>query len=78
MLKQVLKMKSAHNLDLCSFLVNIALSLTLHTSPSDYVTFNQINLFLLFNIGLLLEREKHQKVFTGVDFDNWKMLLKTF
>ena len=43
---------------------NIARPLTLRTSPSDYATFNQIKSFLLFNFGLLLEREKQQKVFT--------------
>ena len=37
---------------------NIARPLTLHTSPSDYATFNQIRSFLIFNIMLLLEREK--------------------
>ena len=39
----------------------IARPLTLRTSPSDYATFNQIKSFLLFNIGLLLEREKSKK-----------------
>ena len=66
--------------------LNIARPLTLHTSPSDYATFNQIKSFLLFNVGLLMEREKQQKVFTlgfhcwtGVDFGkNWKRLLKNF
>ena len=37
--------------------------LTLCTSPSDYATFNQITYFLIFNIRLLLEREKQQKVY---------------
>ena len=41
---------------------NIARPLTLRTSPSDYATFNKIKTFLLFNIGLPLEREKQQKV----------------
>ena len=64
---------------------NIARPLTLRTSPSDYATFNQIRSILFFNIGLLLEREKQQNVFTlcahcwaGVDLGKkWKMLLKT-
>ena len=43
---------------------NIARHLTLRTSPSDYATFNQIKSFLIFNIRLLWEREKQQKVFT--------------
>ena len=43
---------------------NIALPLSLRTSPSDYATFNQIKSVLFFNIGLLFEREKQQKVFT--------------
>ena len=33
---------------------NIAQSLTLRTSPSDYATFNKIKSFLIFSIGLLL------------------------
>ena len=37
---------------------NIARPLTLRTSPSDYATFNKIKSFLIFNIRLLLEREK--------------------
>ena len=65
---------------------NIARPLTLRTSPSDYVTFNQIKSFLIFNIMLLLEREKQQNIFTlcfhgwvGVDFGkNWQILLKNF
>ena len=64
---------------------NIARPLTLRTSPNEYVTINQIKSFLIFNIGLLLEREKQQNVFTlyfycsaGVDFSkNWKLMLKT-
>ena len=51
--------------------------LTLCISPRDYATFNQIKSFLIFDIGLLLEREKQQKVFTlsfnclaGVDICN--------
>ena len=40
---------------------NIGWFLTLRTSPSDYATFNQIKSFLLFNFGLLLEREKSKK-----------------
>ena len=43
---------------------NIARPLTLRTSPSDNATFNQINIFFIFNIRLLLEREKQQKNFT--------------
>ena len=43
---------------------NIARPLTLHTSPSGYGTLNQIKFSLIFNIELLLEREKQQKVFT--------------
>ena len=39
---------------------NIALPLTLRTNPSDYATLNQITYFLIFNIRLLLEREKQQ------------------
>ena len=42
---------------------NIARPLTLRTSPSGYATFNQIKSFLIFNIRLLLEREKQQKGF---------------
>ena len=42
---------------------NIAGPLTLRTSPSDFATFNQIKSFLLFNIGLLLEKEKKEKSF---------------
>ena len=42
----------------------IARPLTLRTKPSDYATFNQINYFLLFNIGLLLERERNSKKFS--------------
>ena len=45
---------------------NIAMPLTLRTSPSDYATFNQIKSFLIFNIRLLLERERQQKIFTYV------------
>ena len=40
---------------------NIARPLTLRTCPSDYATFNQIKSSLLFNIGLLLEKEKQPK-----------------
>ena len=40
---------------------NIARPLTLRTCPSDYAT-DQIKSFLILNIGLLLEREKMQKV----------------
>ena len=43
---------------------NMARPLTLRTSPSDYVTFQQIKYFLIFNIRLLLEREKQQNIFT--------------
>ena len=43
---------------------NIARPLTLRTCPSDSATFNQIKYFLIFNIRLLLEGEKQQKVFT--------------
>ena len=65
---------------------NIARPLTLHTSPSDYATYNQIKYFLIFNIRLILEREKQQKVFTlcfhglaGVDFGkNWHFFFKNF
>ena len=39
---------------------NIAWPLTMHTSPSDYATINQIKSFSLFNIGLPLEREIKQ------------------
>ena len=46
---------------------NIARPLTLHTSPTDYSTFT------LFNIRLLLKREKQQKVFTIFIF--WLSLL---
>ena len=42
---------------------NIVRHLTLRISPSDYVTFNQIKSFLIFNIRLLWEREKQQKGF---------------
>ena len=42
---------------------NIAQPLTLRTSPSDYATFYQVKSFLLFNIGLLLEKEKKAKSF---------------
>ena len=62
---------------------NIAQPLTLRTSPSDYATFNQIKTFFIFNIRLLLEREKQLNVFTlsfhcwvGVDFG--KNLQKLF
>ena len=66
--------------------LNIARPLTLHTSPSYYATFNQIKSFLLFNIGLLLEREKTTKSFhfrlplldRGGFRQNWKMMLKNF
>ena len=59
---------------------NIVRPRILHTSQSDYATFNQIKTFLIFNIRLFLEREKQQKVFSlcyrclaGVDFGkNWK------
>ena len=37
---------------------NIVQLLILRTSPSDYAICNQIKSFLIFNIGLLLEREK--------------------
>ena len=54
---------------------NIARPLTLRTSQIDYATFNQIRSCLIFNIRLLLESEKQQKIFTlcfhgcaGVDF----------
>ena len=65
---------------------SIVWPLTLHTSPSDYATFIQIKSVLIFNIKLLLEREKQQKVFAlsiqeraWLDFGkNWQMLLKTF
>ena len=61
---------------------NIARPLLLRTSPSNNVTFNQIK----FNIRLLLEREKQQKIFSlyfhgwaGVDLgENRQMLLKIF
>ena len=43
---------------------NIARPLTLRTSPSDYATSNQIKPFLIFNIRLLLEREKNSKRFS--------------
>ena len=43
---------------------NIARPLTLRTNQSDYATYNQIKYFLIFNIRLLLEREKQQKIFT--------------
>ena len=43
---------------------NIAHPLTLRTSPKDHVTFNQIKSILIFNIRLLLEREKQQKIIT--------------
>ena len=43
---------------------NIARPLTLRTCPSDYATFNQIKSFFIYNIRLLLEGEKQQKVFT--------------
>ena len=60
--------------------------LTLHASRSDYATFYQVKYFLIFNIRLVLEREKQPKVFAlcfhgsaGVDFGkNWQMLLKTY
>ena len=42
---------------------NIARTLTLRTSPNDYATFNKIRSFLIFSIGLLLEREKQKNVF---------------
>ena len=41
----------------------IARPLTLPTSQKDYTTFNQIKSFLIFNIRLLLEREKQQNHF---------------
>ena len=54
-----------HNILACTVTSpNIARPLTLRTSPSsDYATFNKIQSFLLFHIGLLLEREKQEKVF---------------
>ena len=42
---------------------NIARPLILRTSTNDYATFSQIKSFSLFNSGLLVEREKQQKVF---------------
>ena len=35
---------------------------TLRTRPSDYATFNQITYFVVFNIRLLLERDKEQNI----------------
>ena len=62
---RISKTKQAGNADICTVTSpNIARPLTLRTSPSGYATFNQIKSLLLFDIGLLFEREKQQKVFT--------------
>ena len=37
---------------------NTAQPLTLRTSPNYYGTFNEVKPYLIFNIRLLLEREK--------------------
>ena len=39
---------------------NIAWPLTLRTRPSDYATLNQVKYLLIFDIRMLLEREKQQ------------------
>ena len=57
---------------------NIARPLTLRTSQSDYATFNQIKSFFIFNIRLLLEREKHKRfslyIFTAEQGWIWQKL----
>ena len=49
--------------NLCTFTSpNIARSLTLRSSPSDYSAFNQIKKFWIINIRVLLENEKQPNV----------------
>ena len=43
---------------------NFAQPQILRTRPSDYTSCNQITYFVIFNIRLLLEREKTTKTFT--------------
>ena len=55
---------------------NIERPLTLHTSPRDYATFNQIKSFLIFNIRLLLERAKDfHFVFSRLSKDGFQQKL---
>ena len=58
--------------------LNIAMPLTLHTGPSEYATFKQIKSILLFNIGLLLERENKQNVFRSGFWQKLENVVKNF